>query len=128
MLNLDRYPGVKATEPYHGIDHFPLRSFDQNTERMNSYVIWHIFSSVLLSFFLLPPFVQYIIEVVKEKKPRELLTSVGVCHRTGASVVYMVTCSTTDQNHLSSNLRVGIYGGCFIFDFASLPLEVTRPV
>ena len=26
------------------------------------------------------------------------------------------------------NLRVGISEGCFIFDFASLPLEVAQPI
>ena len=34
----------------------------------------------------------------------------------------------TDHYYLSSNLDVGIYEGCFIFDFASLPLEVDRPI
>ena len=28
----------------------------------------------------------------------------------------------------SSNLGVGISDGCFIFDFATLPLEVARPI
>ena len=33
-----------------------------------------------------------------------------------------------DHCHLSWNLGVGISEGCFIFDFASLPLEVARPI
>ena len=44
---------------------------------------------------------------------------------TGNSVVYLVVHWITDHYHLSSNLRVGISEGCFIFDFTSLPLEVT---
>ena len=39
--------------------------------------------------------------------------------------------SVLDQRSLSpvsSNLGVGISEGCFILDFASLPLEVTRPI
>ena len=39
-----------------------------------------------------------------------------------------VVCWTTDSYHLSSNLGVSIYEGCFIFDFVSLPLAVTRPI
>jgi len=39
-----------------------------------------------------------------------------------------VACWTTDHYHLCSNLGVGISEGCFIFDFASLPLEVARPI
>jgi len=35
---------------------------------------------------------------------------------------------TTYNYHLSSSLGMGIYEGCFIFDFASLPLEVTRAI
>ena len=38
----------------------------------------------------------------------------------------LVVCWITDHYHLSSNLSVGIFEGCFIFDFASLPLEVTQ--
>jgi len=34
----------------------------------------------------------------------------------------------TDHYHLSLNLTMGISEGCFIFDFASLPLEVTQPI
>ena len=34
----------------------------------------------------------------------------------------------TDHYHFSSNLGVGISEGCFIFDFASLHLEVARPI
>jgi len=30
--------------------------------------------------------------------------------------------------HMSSNLGMSISEGCFIFDFASLPLEVARPI
>ena len=39
-----------------------------------------------------------------------------------------VACWTTDHYHPYSNLGVGISEGCFIFDFASLPLEVARPI
>ena len=39
-----------------------------------------------------------------------------------------VACWTTDHYHPCSNLGVGISEGCFIFDFASLPLEVARPI
>ena len=46
----------------------------------------------------------------------------------GASVVLLVARWTTNHNHLSSNLSVDISEGCFIFDFASLPLEIARPI
>jgi len=36
-----------------------------------------------------------------------------------------VACWTTNDYHPCSNLGVGISEGCFIFDSASLPLEVT---
>ena len=39
-----------------------------------------------------------------------------------------VACWVTDHYHPCSNLGVGISEGCFIFDFASLPLEVARPI
>ena len=39
-----------------------------------------------------------------------------------------VACWTTDHYHPCSNLGVGISEGCFIFDFASLPLKVARPI
>jgi len=39
-----------------------------------------------------------------------------------------VACWTTAHYHPSSNLGVGIFEGCFIFNFASLPLEVVRPI
>ena len=39
-----------------------------------------------------------------------------------------VACWTTDHYHPCSNLGVGISEGCFIFDYASLPLEVARPI
>ena len=39
-----------------------------------------------------------------------------------------VTCWITNHYHACSNLNVGIAEGCFIFDFASLPLEVARPI
>ena len=35
---------------------------------------------------------------------------------------------TTNHYHLSSTLGVGIPEQRFIFDFAPLPLEVTRPI
>ena len=34
----------------------------------------------------------------------------------------------TDRYHLSSNLSMGTYGGCFITEFASLPLGVAPPI
>ena len=46
----------------------------------------------------------------------------------GASVVQLVAHWTTDHYHLGSNLDVGIPEGCFMFDFASLTLEVTLPI
>ena len=39
-----------------------------------------------------------------------------------------VACWTTDHYHPCSNLGVRISEGCFIFDFASLPLEIARPI
>ena len=39
-----------------------------------------------------------------------------------------VACWITDHYHLCSNLDVVISEGCFIFDFASLPLEVAQPI
>ena len=39
-----------------------------------------------------------------------------------------VACWTTDHYHPCSNLSMGISEGCFIFDFASLPLEVAQPI
>jgi len=41
---------------------------------------------------------------------------------------FLVACWITDQYHPCSNLRVGISEGCFIFHFASLLLEVARPI
>ena len=46
----------------------------------------------------------------------------------GASVIQLVAHWITDHYHVSLNLGVGISEQCFIFDFASLPLEVTRPI
>ena len=46
----------------------------------------------------------------------------------GSSAVQLVTRWTTDHSHLSSNLGVCISEECFIFDFASLVLEVARPI
>ena len=46
----------------------------------------------------------------------------------GVSLVQLVAHWITDHYHLSSNLGVGISEGCFIFDFASLPLDVVRPI
>jgi len=40
----------------------------------------------------------------------------------------VVACWTTDHNHPCSNLGVGISEGCFNFDFATLHLEVARPI
>ena len=39
-----------------------------------------------------------------------------------------VVCWIIDHYHPSLNLGVGISEGCFIFDFASLLLGVTRPI
>ena len=39
-----------------------------------------------------------------------------------------VACWTTDHYHPCSNPGVGISEGCFVFDFASLPLEVAQPI
>ena len=47
---------------------------------------------------------------------------------TAHSLMPAVACWVTDQYHLSSNLGVGITEGCFIFDFASLPSYVARPI
>ena len=46
----------------------------------------------------------------------------------GVSLVQLVAHWTTDHYHLSSKLGVSISEHCFIFDFASLPLEVVRPI
>jgi len=46
----------------------------------------------------------------------------------GSSEVLLVARSTTYHYHLSSNLAVGISEGCLIFDLASLPLAVARPI
>jgi len=45
-----------------------------------------------------------------------------ICPRTS------LVARTTDHYHLSSNLAVGISEGCFIIDFASIALEVARPI
>jgi len=39
-----------------------------------------------------------------------------------------IACWIRDHYHPCSNLGVGISEGCFILDFASLPLEVVRPI
>jgi len=39
-----------------------------------------------------------------------------------------IACWTTDHYHPCSNLGVGTSEGCFIFDFASLPLGVARSI
>ena len=49
------------------------------------------------------------------------------CYR-GPSVVQLVACWTTDYYHPCSNHGVGISEGGFLFDFASLPLEVARSI
>ena len=46
----------------------------------------------------------------------------------GASLVQLVALWTTYHYHLSSNLGVGISESYFVFDFASLPQEVARPI
>jgi len=42
--------------------------------------------------------------------------------------VLEVACWTTDHYHPCLNPGVGIFEGCFNIDFASLPLEVVRPI
>jgi len=39
-----------------------------------------------------------------------------------------VACWTTDHYHPCLTPGVGISGGCFVFHFVSLPLEVARPI
>jgi len=39
-----------------------------------------------------------------------------------------IVCQTTDHYHPCSNLGMGISEGCFMFDFASLPSEVTHSI
>ena len=46
--------------------------------------------------------------------------------KTGSSLA--VACWTTDHYHPCSNLGVGRSEGCFVFDYASLPLQVARPI
>ena len=46
----------------------------------------------------------------------------------GASMVQPVVWLATDLNHLISNLGVVMSKWGFIFHFASLPLEATRPI
>jgi len=41
----------------------------------------------------------------------------------GASVVKLLARWTAYHYHLSSNLVVGISEGCFVFEYASLPLQ-----
>jgi len=43
----------------------------------------------------------------------------------GASVIYLVARWTIVHYYPSSNLGVVVFEGCFIFDFASLPLVVS---
>ena len=45
-----------------------------------------------------------------------------------ATVVELVARWITDHYHPCSNLSVGISEGCFVFNFALLPLEVARPI
>ena len=47
---------------------------------------------------------------------------------TGHLFSLAVACWTTDHYHPCSNLGVGMSEGCFIFNFASLPSEVARPI
>ena len=44
------------------------------------------------------------------------------------SVVLLVAWLARDLNHLSSNLAVVMSEWCFIFDFASLPLDVAQSI
>ena len=54
-------------------------------------------------------------------------TAVFLC-RGGRLRGLAVACWTTDHYHPCSNLGVGISEGCFVFEFASLPLEVAWPI
>ena len=51
-------------------------------------------------------------------------------YSTSRPVVFFLyhTNGTTDHYHPSSNLGVCIFERCFISDYASLPLEVARPI
>ena len=60
------------------------------------------------------------------KHPTDVRNADIISHSWGASLV--LTYSTLDHYHLSSNLGVGLPEGCFISDFTSLPLEVARPI
>ena len=51
-----------------------------------------------------------------------------VHHNMGRLRDLAVACWTTDHYYPGLNLGVGISEGCFIFDFASLALEVARPI
>jgi len=63
-----------------------------------------------------------VIEIAKEKRRVKFRVERGcLCG-------LAVPCWTRDHYHPCSNLGVGIYEGCFIFDFASLPLEVVEIV
>ena len=46
----------------------------------------------------------------------------------GPLIGLVIVCWTTYHYHRRSNLGVGISVGCFIVDFASLPLQVARPI
>ena len=46
----------------------------------------------------------------------------------GRLLCLAAVCWTTDHYHSCQNLGVGISEGCFIFDSASLHLEVARPI
>jgi len=67
----------------------------------------------------------------------QVLTDAGMNDLLGFSVLaskrmkgapYGSVCWTTDHYLPGLNLSVGISVGCFIFDLASLPLAVARPI
>jgi len=56
------------------------------------------------------------------------LTEASGMRLTGRLCGLAVACWIKDHYHPCSNPGVGISEGCFIFDFALLPLEVALPI
>ena len=69
------------------------------------------YNSMLLGIYIL------VLELIKQHT-----------HTQGLLRGLAVACWITDRYHPCSNLDVGISEGCFILDFASLPLQVARPI
>jgi len=59
---------------------------------------------------------------------RPVICIISYCIYIGRLRGLAVACWNTDHYHTCSNRGVGISEGWFIFDFASLPLEVGRPI